>query len=294
MRRYIKGRVQGGYADRSRGLPLKVGNFGGGPFLNGDFRPGGQGQVHGAGGGGHIKGQLIFPSQHGQGVGADFIGGIPIGGDAVGPGNDAADVAALHQQAGGGIHNQRRRDAQLLKLPSGQPRSLQKGTGFGVEHLKPPAGFPRGPDDAQGRAIGRGRQGPGVAMGQHGPALRQQGFAQVAHPPVDVLVLLLNQAGLGFQPGFDFGQVPVGGGLFGDPEHPPHRPGQVDGGRAGGVDDGGGLTQAGQKGGVAFRRQFPGGHYHGIGGGNADGRRAAHLHIPDGGHRLPVVGQLQG
>ena len=197
-----------------------------------------------------------------------------------------------HQGSGGGVGHQGGRDAELLEFPGGEAGALQPGAGFGVIDGEPAAGFPAGADDAQGGAVGGGGQGAGVAVGEDALSVGgHQGAAVLADAAVDGGVLLLNPAGFGFQTGVD--AVGVGFG-FGDAEHPAHGPVEVDGGRAGGGEVGAGLAQGGDEV-VAFPGlQLGGGQGHSVGGGNADGRRAADAHFGNGGGGLAIVRDADG
>ena len=248
----------------------------------------GQGQVNGAGGRGDVERDAVFFGEDGQGVGANLVGSVAVGGNAVGAGDDAGNLALPHQDAGGGIGHQRGRNAQLLELPGGEAGALQPGAGFGVIDGEPAAGFPAGADDAQSGAVSGCGQRAGVAVGEDAPAVGgQQGAPVFADAAVDSLVLLLNPAGFGFQAGVDAAGVGFG---LGHAEHPAHGPAQVDGGRAGGGDVGAGLPQSADEVVALPGLQLGGGQYHRVGGGNADGRGAADAHLGNGGGGGAVVG----
>ena len=61
-------------------------------LFNGYLIAGGNLGVNGGGGGGDIEGDIMFFSQHGQGIGADFIGRIAVSGNAVGADDDAVNL----------------------------------------------------------------------------------------------------------------------------------------------------------------------------------------------------------
>ena len=125
-------------------------------------------------------------------------------------------------------------------------------------------------------------------MGQHTLAVgRHQGAAVLANPAVDVFVLFLDATRLGFQARPYAARIRFG---IGHPEHPADGPAQVDGSGTGGGDVGAGLAQCVDKM-VAFAGlQFRGGEDDGIGGGHADGGRAAHSHLGNGGGGGTIVG----
>ena len=124
MGRYVKGRVIGERSVRGDGCATVAGHFVLRSFLDGNVVAVGDGQVNGAGGSGDVEGDAVLMGEHGEGVGANLVGGVAVGGDAVGAGDDARDVALAHQHAGGGVGDERGRYAQLLKLPGGEARAL--------------------------------------------------------------------------------------------------------------------------------------------------------------------------
>ena len=167
---------------------------------------------------------------------------------------------------------------------------LQPGTGLRVEHPEASAGLPAGPNNSQGSTESRRGQRSGVAVGQHALAVgRHQRPAILADPTVDAFVLFLDPAGFCFQARPYAARVRFGVGY---PEHPADGPAQVDGGGPRRGDVGAGLTQRGDEVVALPRLQLRGGQHHGVGGGYADGGRAAHSHLGDGGSRSPIVGDV--
>ena len=169
---------------------------------------------------------------------------------------------------------------------------LQPGPGLGVIDVEPAAGLPAGPDDAQSGAETRRCQRPGVAVGQHALAVgRHQGAAVLADAAVDSLVLFLDATGLCLQPRQDAAGIRF---RLGDAQHPAHGPAQVDGGGTGSGDVGSGLPQRADEVVTLAGLQFGGGQHHGVGRGDADGRRAPHAHIGDGGGGNAIVSNADG
>ncbi|MCY1463384.1 hypothetical protein D9M71_812730 [compost metagenome] len=57
-------------------------------------------------------------------IGADLVGHVAIGGDAVGADHHPGDAFALHQVRQGRVGAQRDRNAFVGQLPGGQARTL--------------------------------------------------------------------------------------------------------------------------------------------------------------------------
>ena len=79
--------VEGGIADadavRRELFAGVVRDFDGGALLDGDRVAGRSGEVDGGPGRGHIERDAVLPGQDGDVVGADLVGGVTVGGDAV-------------------------------------------------------------------------------------------------------------------------------------------------------------------------------------------------------------------
>ncbi len=138
-------------------------------------------QVHGGEWRRDVKRDAVLLGQHRHGVGADFVGDVAIGGDAVRAHHHRADLALLHDRARHAVGDQRGWDAVLHQFPRGQPRALQKGArlvGVDVQLL---ALLDGRADHAQRRAVPAGGQCPGVAMRQHAAGRGKQRGAVTAH-----------------------------------------------------------------------------------------------------------------
>ena len=73
--------------------------------------------------------------QHGQIVGADLVGSIAIGGNAVGTDDHGLYLTLLHKLAGGTVRDKRDRDAVVEQFPAGKAAALQPGPGFACINL---------------------------------------------------------------------------------------------------------------------------------------------------------------
>jgi hypothetical protein len=66
----------------------------GAALLDGDGVAGGGREVDGAGGGGDVERDAVGLGGEGHGVGADLVGDVAVGGDAVGADDHQVDLAA--------------------------------------------------------------------------------------------------------------------------------------------------------------------------------------------------------
>jgi hypothetical protein len=114
----------------------------GGALLDGDLGAARDLHVDGRGRRRDHEADTVVARQHRQGVGADLVADVAVGGDAIGADDDPADLAAGHQAGGDVVRLHRHRDAGLLQLPGGQPRALQPGPGLvGVDMRILPAAW---------------------------------------------------------------------------------------------------------------------------------------------------------
>src|SRR5207253_9327180 len=99
-----RGAVEGGVERRGGGgrgrAPADAAHLGGVALLDDDGRAGGDGGVDGRAGRRHVERDAVVAGEHGQPIGADLVGGIAVGGDAVGAGDDEVDEALLHHVGG--------------------------------------------------------------------------------------------------------------------------------------------------------------------------------------------------
>src|SRR4029077_1150039 len=130
--------------------------------LDQDGGAGGRGAVDRRERRGDVEGDLVVVGQDGDGVGADLVGGVAVGRDAVGADHDAVDEALGHQGAGAAVRHQVEGDAELLQLPGGEPRALQERPGLVHPDLPEVAVAPGGLDHAERRAVAGGGERAGV------------------------------------------------------------------------------------------------------------------------------------
>src|ERR1019366_2211850 len=78
----------------------------------------------------HIERHAVFFGQHGHAVGADFIGDVSVGSDAVCAHHDAADAPGFKKVPGHVVGNQGGANAVSLQFPDGETGALQKRAGF--------------------------------------------------------------------------------------------------------------------------------------------------------------------
>ena len=151
---------------------------------------GGEREIERGDGRGHVERHVVFLGQHGDGVGADFVGDVAVGGDAVGADHHAADAAGLQEVAGHVVGDERGGNAVLLQFPDGEARALQEGAGFIGEDVDGFAGFDGGADHAERGAVSGGGQRAGVAVREHGLAVGNQRRAVAADGAADGDVFL--------------------------------------------------------------------------------------------------------
>src|SRR6185369_11972004 len=87
-------------------------------------------QVDGAVGRRHVEGDVVVLGQDGQAVGADLVGHVALGGDAVRAHDDHLDLARLHQRGGRAVGDEGVGDLGVLQLEGRQTGALQVGPGL--------------------------------------------------------------------------------------------------------------------------------------------------------------------
>ena len=100
------------------------------PLLDRDVRPIGDAQVDGREGRRHVEGHAVLARQHRHRVGADLVGRVAVGGDAVGSHHHVGHQVAAQEVPGHVVGDQLGRDALVQQFPGRQPRALQKGPGL--------------------------------------------------------------------------------------------------------------------------------------------------------------------
>ena len=179
-----------------------------------------------------------------------------------------------------------------MQLEGGQARALQQRAGFVREDAEVHAALTAQMDGGQRRAVLGGGQLTGVAMGQDAVAVLDQAQAVLADLAAHPHVLILDGDALPVQQLLDLGDglLPV---VDDDLLHAVERPGEVDGGRAGGVEVLLGLLELGVEVVVVLGLDLLGRQVHAEAAGHADGGRAAHLEQIDGLPDVLLLGQAQ-
>ena len=231
----------------------------------------------------------MSPRQNGQRIGADFIGRVSVGRDAVGADNDLADFSLTHQRSRHVVANQRGGNFFLLHFPGGKPCPLQNRTRFIHIHMQLLSFVHGRAEHTQRSAVAGRRQRARVAVREDMVPVGEKRRAAAAHLPVDGNVLGADALRLPDQLAGrislsrtdDFVQM-----LF----HPLQRPEKIAGRGPGGRDFIAERVEFFCEFFDRFRRKRKRAQRRAHGGRHADGRRAAHRQIPDGGNHLPVVG----
>ena len=162
-------------------------------------------QVERAAGGGDVERDLVGGGQQRHAVGADLVGRVAVGGDAVGPGHDGLHPALAHHLGGHVVADQRHVDPALLQLPGGQPGALQQRAGLVGVDVQRLARLGGGEEHGQRRAVVGGGQPAGVAVGQHALPVAEQFGPVAADRPAHLPIFFVDRLGLGQQRGGDFG-----------------------------------------------------------------------------------------
>ncbi len=258
-------------------------------FLDRDVGAVGAGEIDGRARRGDVEGDAVVGAGQRLEVGADLVGDVAVGGDAVGADDHRIDPAAAHEQAGGVVGDQRVRHAVLFEFPGGE-QALVARPRLGDPDMDGNAGIVRRIDRRQCGAAVDGGQPAGVAVGHHVQRLAvgddqvvPQAQAMLADGGVLRDVLVGDGGGLG--PGG--GAARIGRQRRQRAFHARQRPVQIDRRRARRPQQRRGLGEAPVGGLEVERKGQP------VGGGGADQRRAAHLHGADGVRRLFQRGDAQ-
>ncbi len=125
-------------------------------------------------GGGDVKGDAVLLCEDGDAVGADLVGDVTVGGDAVGSDDDGLNAALVHEGGGHVVAEDGGGDVVLHELPCGEAGALKEGTGLVGEDVDLVAVLDGGTDDAEGSAVAAGGEGAGVAVGENGAFLWEE------------------------------------------------------------------------------------------------------------------------
>ncbi len=160
-------------------------DFRGGALFDGNLIAACEAQIEGRNGSGDIKRNAVFFGQHGDRIGADFVGDIAIGSDAVGAHHDATNSAGMQEVAGHVVGDQSGGDVIVLQFPDGEARALQEWTRFVGEDVDLLAGSDGGANYAERRSVAGSGEGARVAMREDGFAIRDERRAVSADAFVD-------------------------------------------------------------------------------------------------------------
>ena len=130
MRRDVERRILHLHAFGRDAFARHVGDFAMRALLDGNLLASGCAQVHTRPRRRHIERDRVLFGQHGDRIGADLVGHVAIGGNAVRAHDHGVDLALLHDGAGHAVADHRGGDAIFVQLPGGQPRALQERTGL--------------------------------------------------------------------------------------------------------------------------------------------------------------------
>ena len=137
-------------------------------------------------------------------AGADFVGGVPVGGHPVAAHEAGLDPAVLHHHGGHVVADQRHVHPGPVELVAGEAGALEEGAGLAGKDPDAHSPLRRQQEGALGGAVAGGSQGPGVAVGEHAVALLQQAQAVLGDGPAfgDVVLVDLHRLLVqGFQQG---------------------------------------------------------------------------------------------
>ena len=176
-----------------------VRNFDRWPLLDGNVFAGHRGQVDGGPRRGHVERNAVLTRQDRHTVGADFVGGVAIGCNAVRAHDHSLNTPRLHQAGGHVVADYRGGNLVGHQLPRRQPRALQKRPRLIGINVNVFALLDRRADDAQRGSVTASRQSAGVAVGQHAAFFRQKRRAKFAHGLARGNVFLVHRVRFGQQ-----------------------------------------------------------------------------------------------
>ena len=129
---FCRSHVEGGVLDLdSVGHHLLAGDvrdLSGIALLDGNFAAVGRCEIDGRNRRGHVERNAVFFGQDGHRVGADLVGHVAVGGNAVSADDDGSDLALLHHRSRHVVGDDGRGNAVFHQFPGGQARALQEGT----------------------------------------------------------------------------------------------------------------------------------------------------------------------
>ena len=245
--------------------------------------------VEGGDGRGDVEGDAVVARERREGVGADFIRHVAVGGDAVGSDDDGVDGAAPHERPRRRIRDEARLYPFAPQLPRGEARALQQRAGFcGVNALQPVL-RPRRADDSERRPVAAGRKRARVAVSERAASPRDELRAVDADSPVAFDVFAVDARRFKRDAGRHF----VGGlRAARRAERAFDRPRQIGAGGSCPLNLAGGCVEAVGEVPAAAARQLDSRQRQRVSARDADSRRAAHRHVRDAADDGAVIRRL--
>src|SRR6266581_4813142 len=270
---------------------LEMGDFGGGALFDGDVLAVWDGKIEGGDGRGDIEGNVVFLGEDSDLVGAYLVGGVAVGRDAVGAGDDGSDLSGLEEVTDHVVGDERKRNAALLELPGGEARALKIWARFRNKDVQLSALLEGDADNAERRADAARGERAGVALGHDLAFTRHEFRAEAADGFVGGALFEMDLLRFFDHALLDFREVGSLRDEFGEAAlHALDGPEEIDGGGAGFCERGADFSKFGFESADGFHRGMQNAERGAHGGGDADGGSAADNHFADGFGDVAVVG----
>ena len=111
--------------------------------------------------------------QQGNAIGADLVGRVAVGGNAVGPHHHRLHKPLAHEERAGIVAGDGNGDIVLVQFPGREARALEEGPRFIGNNLDAFALLHSAANNPKRRAIARSGQSASIAVGEHGVAVFQ-------------------------------------------------------------------------------------------------------------------------
>src|SRR5437879_1605321 len=115
---------------------LKMRDFIDGTLFDGNVLAIRYGQIESGNGRGNIKRHIIFFGEDGDLVRADFVGGVPVRGDAVRAGNDRADFSRFQKVPRHIVGDERQRNTAFVEFPRRKASALKIRPRLGHKYVE--------------------------------------------------------------------------------------------------------------------------------------------------------------
>lgn len=170
-----------------------------------DVGTGGGGEVYGGGGGADVEGDAVVFGEDGDAGGADLVGCVAVGSDAVTADEDGVDPAVLHDGRCHVVADEGDVHAGGAEFVCGEACSLEEGARFvGIDFKVVAFLMAEVHDSGCGTIFGGGKLA-GVAVGEESHAGLYEGERMLAYFFADVDVFLLDAQGFIAQESADLG-----------------------------------------------------------------------------------------